>query len=54
MTTIANYLKSLFAKKQILELSNSGRTLFIEFETEEQAEKALELITALSPEIESD
>lgn len=53
MRNLANYIANLFKKNQILEVSQSGRTVFIECTTEEQAEELLSMINDLSPEIET-
>jgi len=54
MKNLANYIAMLFKKNELLEVSQSGRTVFIECTTEEQAEELLSIINDLSPEIETD
>jgi hypothetical protein len=54
MINLISYIQSLFKKKALLDISVSGRVVYIECETEEQAEQVVDLINNLSPEVESD
>lgn len=49
MINLISYIQSLFKLKALLDISVSGRVVYIECATEEQAEKLVDLINNLSP-----